>query len=494
MMRSIRMLPYMFLALALLLGTMTMGSASAVQGDAALEQSAAIHPGTCDDLDPDPAFNLGTVSPNIEEATDDPPGGAPEIPVDFIGFAGASPVASADTTLDATFDDIFNEDQPYSLVVHETSDPSSPVQACGELGGLETDGRISIALQPETEPGIAGIGIFDEDDAGFLGLGEEEVNVTIHVFTVATVGAPDVATPEPASADAIEPGYANEQWLVDVAWLEEQIDPETASVDDLEDLSIVGVFPRDEQQEELVPSSTILDPAILALTDTSEESIEEWRLEVTRQVIAIGQSADSSELEAGDRVVLYDDGSLDAMALWWVMDYLGHEDKRLLNGGLDAWIAENDLLGTGFPPAGTGPRVPIDDQPESLSGGLDPDVLATIDEVQSVLDDPNVVLVDARSPEEYAAGHLPGAVNVPAIENVTPDGAPYLADAEQLRERYAQAGVTPDVRVITYGGEAFSPHVTYFTLGLLGFEDVAVYPGGWVEWSQYPALPRESSE
>ena len=48
-------------------------------------------------------------------------------------------------------------------------------------------------------------------------------------------------------------------------------------------------------------------------------------------------------------------------------------------------------------------------------------------------------------------------------------------------------------RVIVYGsgGEAVDASVTYFALRLLGFEDVAVYPAGWVEWSRYPDQPRE---
>lgn len=486
--------PHAILVLALLLSAITMGNASAIQDDPSLAQSAAIHPGTCDDLDRDTALYLDTISPNIEEATDEEVGGPPEIPVDFIGFPGASPVSRTDVTLGASLDDIFIEDVPHSLVINESVDPASPVQACGELGGLETDGRISIALHPQNGSDLAGIAVFDEDEAGFLGLGEDEIHVTIYVFTVAPPAAPDATTPEPASVDAIAPGYAHDAWLVDVEWLEDQIDPLTTAVEDTQDLAIIGVFPRDDQQEELVPTTTIFDPALLALTDTSEESIDEWRTELIPQISALGQSADSDELEAGDTAVLYDDGTLDATALWWVMDYLGHDDKRLLNGGLEAWIVENDLPGTGFPPAGTGPRVPVGDVPEALSGGLDPGVLATIDEVQGLLDEPNVVLIDARTPEAYAAGHLPGAVNIPSSENVESGAIPYWADAEELRELYAEAGVTPDMQVIAYGSEEFNAYVTYFTLELLGFEDVAVYPGGWVEWSQYPALPREMGE
>jgi thiosulfate/3-mercaptopyruvate sulfurtransferase len=493
-MRLTRHWPRTIIALLLLLTTIAVDGARALQDQATLTQSVAIHPGTCEDFAPDPAYDLGAVSPRFEEAVEDTAGAPREETVELIGFPGAPPVDTADATLSATFDDIFSEDQPHSLVVHGAADLSRVPVACGELGGVEANGRILIALLPQNDSGQAGVGIFDEDESGFLGIGEDEVNITVYVFQVAPAIVPDASSPPPASAQDAESNYAHPDWLADVDWLEAQFDPTTGELGDVENLTVIGVFSRDEAQEALAPLTVHFDPALLALTDTSEESVEDWRTQVLVQILPLGQSPDSAELQADEMVVLYDDGSLAATALWWAMDYLGHGNKRLLNGGLEAWIEQNELPGGGFPPAGTGPRVPPGDVPESLSGGIDPDVLATIDEIEGVLEDPNVVLVDARSPEEYAVGHLPGAVNIPASENVEPGAIPYWADAAQLRDRYAAAGVTPDKRVIAYGGDGFAPHVTYFTLRLLGYEQVAVYPGGWVEWRGFPALPIETGD
>lgn len=240
----------------------------------------------------------------------------------------------------------------------------------------------------------------------------------------------------------------------------------------------------------------VISPRIPIRTRHSqpEESVGEWRAQVLLQILPLGPSTDAAELQADDTVLLYDDGSLEATALWWALDYLGHEDKLMLNGGLEAWVNDTELPAGGMPPAGTGRVLVPEEAPESLAGGLNPDVMATIDEVEGSLVDPNVILVDARSSEAYVAGHLPGAVNIPVSANVESGDIPYWADAERLRQVYAEAGVTPEIRMIAYGGDGLEAHVTYFTLGLLGYENVAVYPGGWLEWSQLPALPRETGE
>jgi len=103
------------------------------------------------------------------------------------------------------------------------------------------------------------------------------------------------------------------------------------------------------------------------------------------------------------------------------------------------------------------------------------------------------MLVDTRSPEAYAAGHIPGAVNVPATANFV-DGSPWWQDAATLRDRYAEAGVAPERFVITYGDTGPGAAAAYVALRLLGQEDVALYPAGWDEWSRYPELPRATAE
>ena len=113
----------------------------------------------------------------------------------------------------------------------------------------------------------------------------------------------------------------------------------------------------------------------------------------------------------------------------------------------------------------------------------------TLAEVRASLGQPDVALVDARSPKEYAAGHLPGAVNIEFTRNALPDQPKDFKPAAELRAMYAAAGITPDKTVIPYCLTGVRSAVTYFTLRLIGYDDVTLFTGSWKEWSGYPDLP-----
>ena len=99
------------------------------------------------------------------------------------------------------------------------------------------------------------------------------------------------------------------------------------------------------------------------------------------------------------------------------------------------------------------------------------------------------MLVDARTEEEYAEGHIPGAVLLPFPENAIETEPKVWKSATELRAMYEAIGVTPDKHVIPYCTTGVRSAVTYFTLRLLGFPDARLYTGSWAEWSSHPELP-----
>ncbi len=117
----------------------------------------------------------------------------------------------------------------------------------------------------------------------------------------------------------------------------------------------------------------------------------------------------------------------------------------------------------------------------------------------------SLVLVDVRSPKEYAGeitappkypnehaqvgGHIPGAVNILWSLAVNPDTGRFKP-AEELRRLYEQYGVTPDKEVITYCRIAERASHTWFVLKyLLGYPAVRVYDGSWAEWGNAVGVP-----
>ena len=87
----------------------------------------------------------------------------------------------------------------------------------------------------------------------------------------------------------------------------------------------------------------------------------------------------------------------------------------------------------------------------------------------------------SRGSDQYPAGHIPSSKNVPAT--IEP-GHNYVLrlPPEQLAATYVQAGVTPDKEVITYCGGGYYGAFSLFVLHELGYENIRLYDGSWMEW------------
>lgn len=180
-------------------------------------------------------------------------------------------------------------------------------------------------------------------------------------------------------------------------------------------------------------------------------------------------------------VVVYDDWSGRAAArCWWLLRHFGHDDVRVLDGGLSRWVAQGGPIHEGTVLPSTGSFEP--------GPGRSPIVTA---EGIPVLDG---VLVDARDPARYrgeeepvdpVAGHIPGAINVPTGTNLRADGR--FRDPVELAALYAAAGVAED-EVTVYCGSGVTATHDILALATLGRE-ARLYPGSWSEWVADPSRP-----
>ena len=189
-------------------------------------------------------------------------------------------------------------------------------------------------------------------------------------------------------------------------------------------------------------------------------------------------------------VVIYDDfGGDQATRLFWALDHLGHPRLSVLQGGFLLWQREGRPIVRETPPLA----------PARYRATPDPTRLADLAWVRARLGERAVVLVDARSPEEFDGevpgkdvarpGHIPGAVNVDWVRNLTATEPRQFKDAADLARLYRRAGVTPDREVVVYCRTGARASHTYFTLRLLGYPNVRVYDGSFVEWAADPRLP-----
>jgi thiosulfate/3-mercaptopyruvate sulfurtransferase len=189
----------------------------------------------------------------------------------------------------------------------------------------------------------------------------------------------------------------------------------------------------------------------------------------------------------GTSLVIYDDSlSLYAARTWWSLRVYGFESARILDGGLPAWIADGrPLSNASYPPA-----------PAVFTPRANPRMRLTTADVRALLSSPDVLLIDARAAAEYRGlegnarrlGHIPGAINV-AVGAMHVPGSQRLRDGSELRDLLLKANVARGRRIVTYDGAGVAAAKLAFVLTLLGYEDVAVYDGGWSEWGDRLDLP-----
>ena len=172
-----------------------------------------------------------------------------------------------------------------------------------------------------------------------------------------------------------------------------------------------------------------------------------------------------------DEVVAYDDASgTIAARMWWMLRSIGHSAARVLDGGISSWSRAGK-------PLETGDRVPSEAHypaPSGFSG------VVTITQLEGR------TIIDARAPERYRgevepvdpkAGHIPGAINRPASENLLTDGSMKSPDA--LREIYEGL----DIPVVSCGSGVTACHDA-LAMVAAGLELPDVYIGSFSEWSR----------
>lgn len=186
-----------------------------------------------------------------------------------------------------------------------------------------------------------------------------------------------------------------------------------------------------------------------------------------------GSLLSSAGVEPTDTLVAYDDehGVFAARFLVTAIMY-GHDDVRLLDGDFTAWSrsAETTTESPDLTPTSYEPTVPAD---RPL---IDADAVVAAMEADS-----DVVLVDTRTAEEFAAGHLEGAVNFDWRDLVDP-GTRGLKNREELEAVLCDHGVTRETQVILYCNTARRISHTYLVLRHLGFDRVAFFEGSLTEW------------
>jgi thiosulfate/3-mercaptopyruvate sulfurtransferase len=174
----------------------------------------------------------------------------------------------------------------------------------------------------------------------------------------------------------------------------------------------------------------------------------------------------------------------------YTIRYFGGNNVRVFHEGIEGWTA------AGHPTSREAPT----QAPVALKLEIDPSVAVTTKEVVARLNDPNVQIIDARTPQEFAGedirairgGHIPGAINIPYEHNwidpetpaklsrkqVTSNAGMSLKSIGDLKRLYSR--FNPSNETIVYCQSGARASETAGVLQELGFTNVKVYDSSWL--------------
>ena len=265
---------------------------------------------------------------------------------------------------------------------------------------------------------------------------------------------------------------------------------------------------RQDYDEGHIPGAIHLDTMELESEETwNRRSSDDLRQALMKRgiskdttVVVYGRFShpDNQEPYPGQRA-----GHLGAMRCAAILKYAGVKDVRILNGGLAQW----EEAGYQTTKEETQPT-PIKDFGTEIPAH--PEIFVDMPEAKRLLKAHDGELVSIRSWDEFIGqvsgynyigktGRIPGAVfgncgsDAYHMENYrNPDHT--MREYHEVAGNWAKNGILPEKKIAFYCGTGWRASEAFWNAYLMGWPNVAIYDGGWFEWSSHPDNPVETGE
>ncbi|MFP4198291.1 MAG: sulfurtransferase [Halanaerobium sp.] len=207
---------------------------------------------------------------------------------------------------------------------------------------------------------------------------------------------------------------------------------------------------------------------------------------------AFSAVAQAKGINNDSQIIVYDDhNSIWAARLWWIFRVYGHQDVKILEGGYSAW-KEEDFETKILPHNPEEGNFVVED--------VNNDWIVNSDTIAENLDNEDFIVLDTRSEAEYLGeetnsgaarkGRIPNSIHLEWDQVLNDDYS--FKSAAEIEEIYKKRGITKDKELIApmcHTGVR-AAH-TFFTLKLMGYDNLKLYDESWVGWSNRSDLPVE---
>jgi thiosulfate/3-mercaptopyruvate sulfurtransferase len=231
-----------------------------------------------------------------------------------------------------------------------------------------------------------------------------------------------------------DPGYARPELLAEPDWLWEHRDDPAVRV--------IDCAPLEAYRRAHIPGAVGL-PVHFYIKDPTNDTYVMQPDQFKDLMERLGVTDDMT-------VVTYDDNNaLVATRLWWVLNYYGHTNAKVLNGGWHRWLTEGRPITFHQTRPSRG----------SFTPRVNESMLCRLDDLMAKVQAGDTNILDVRTDEEWLgtndrgnrrAGHVPGAKHLEWIHFVTSDDRRVFKPAAELRAMLREVGINPEQEVVTY--------------------------------------------
>lgn len=274
--------------------------------------------------------------------------------------------------------------------------------------------------------------------------------------------------------------------FISTAELAEQIkNPKLVILDASWHMPAAARNPFAEYSEQHIPGAHFFDIDGISDKQASLPHMLPSDAEFSEAVANLGVSQDSE-------IVVYDSvGLMSAARCWWTFRVFGHENVRVLSGGLPKWLAENRSVESGISSIDKG----------SYQARLIKEHVAALQDVVENCDSNAAKVLDARSEARFyaeapeprpglAGGHITGSSSLP-FDVLISEGS--LKSPEELRTIFSDCGVEEGTSVITSCGSGVTASIITLALVEAGYGLNKLYDGSWSEWGGAEGVPISQS-